>query len=79
MSTFTVKRGRRYQAKISLGLLESLAGNDVIAGRLQTAGFTDVSVKGSGSTRYAEGIWPREDASAEMPAQVSAVTEIEEA
>ncbi len=39
MGNFTVKRGRRYRATISLGLLESLAGNDMIAGRLRAAGF----------------------------------------
>ena len=79
MGTFTVRLGRRYRATISLGLLESLAGNDMIAERLRTAGFEDISVKGSGSTRYAEARWPKGDATAEMPEQVSAVTEIEEA
>lgn len=79
MSTFTVRRGRRYQAIISLGLLESFAGNDMIADRLRAAGFTDISVNGSGTTRHAEALWPNDDATAEMPAQVSAVTEIEAA
>jgi hypothetical protein len=74
---FTVRRGRRYSATISLGLLESLAGNDVIAHRLRDAGFTNVSVTGGGATRRAEAVWPNEDATAEMPAQISAVTEIE--
>ena len=46
MGNFTVKRGRRYRATISLGLLESLAGNDMIAGRLRAAGFAEVSIKG---------------------------------
>jgi hypothetical protein len=77
MGIFTVRHGRRYRATISLGLLESLAGNDMIADRLRAAGFEDISVKGSGSTRLAEGRWPKDDATAEMPAQVSAVTEIE--
>lgn len=79
LSTFTVRRGRRYQATISLGLLESLAGNDMIADRLRAAGFTDISVNGSGTVRHAEALWPKDDATAEMPAQVSAVTEIEAA
>jgi hypothetical protein len=77
MGTFTVRHGRRYRATISLGLLESLAGSDTIADRLRAAGFEDISVKGSGSTRHAEALWPKDDATAEMPAQVSAVTEIE--
>ena len=77
MGNFTVKRGRRYRATVSLGLLESLAGNDMIAGRLRAAGFSEISIKGSGSKRQAEALWPNDDATAEMPDQVSAVTEIE--
>ena len=77
MGNFTVKRGRRYRATISLGLLESLAGNDMIAGRLNAAGFSEVSIKGSGSKRQAEALWPNDDTTAEMPEQISTVTEIE--
>jgi hypothetical protein len=77
MGTFTVRRGRRYRATISLGLLESFAGNDVIADHLQNAGFADVRVSGGGASRVAEAVWPNEDATAEMPAQIKAVTEIE--
>jgi hypothetical protein len=77
LNTFTVRRGRRYQATLSLGLLESLAGNAMIADRLRAAGFTDIKVEGAGATRHAVAVWPNDDASAEMPAQVTAVTEIE--
>jgi hypothetical protein len=77
MGLFTVKRGRRYRATISLGLLESLAGNDMIAGRLRAAGFAEINIKGSGSKRQAEALWPNEDATAEMPEQISGITEIE--
>jgi hypothetical protein len=77
MTNFTVRRGRRYRATISLGLHESLAGNGTIAERLRAAGFAEVNVGGSGSIRYAEALWPNDDASAEMPSQVSSVTEIE--
>jgi len=79
VTSFTVRRGRRYRAAISLGLLESLAGNDVIAERLQQAGFADVTVRGSGKHRQAEGLWPHEDATASLPAQIISVTEIEAA
>jgi len=79
VSTFTVRRGRRYRATISLGLIESLAGNEFIADQLRQAGFIDVSVDGSGTTRHAEGLWPLPDATAELPAQIRAVTEIEAA
>lgn len=77
MAVFTVRQGRRYKATISLGMLESFAGNDMIAERLQEAGFAEISVEGNGATRYAEGLWPNGDASAELPAQITAVTEID--
>ena len=79
MTEFTVRHGRRYRATISLGPVEQFAGNDVIAERLRGAGFTQVHVIGAGRTRVAEALWPQEDATAEMPAQVSTVAEIEEA
>jgi hypothetical protein len=77
VGTFTVRRGRRYRATISLGLIESFAGNELIADKLRGAGFEEVSVSGSGTMRTAEGLWPNEDATAQMPEQITAVTEIE--
>ena len=77
MGTFTVRRGRRYRATISLGLLESLADNEAIVERLSTAGFDEISVEGSAGTRYAEARWPNEDATAELPSQVIDVTEVD--
>ncbi len=79
MGTFTVRRGQRYRATLALGLLESLADNEMIADRLRSAGFADVSVAGSGAARLAEASWPGEDVSAELPSQITAVTEIEDA
>jgi hypothetical protein len=76
MATFTVKQGRRYRATIALGVLERLASNEMIADKLRNAGFADVSVTGSGGTRYAEALWPQADRSAEMPAQIAGVSEI---
>jgi hypothetical protein len=76
MAIFTVHQGKRYHATITLGFLERFASNDMIADRLREAGFTEVTVTGSGGTREAEAIWPKEDASAEMPAQIQSVTEI---
>ena len=76
MALFTVRRGKRYRATIALGWVESLAGNDTIAGRLQAAGFTDVSVTGTGGSRIAEARWPGPDTTAEMPAQIADVAEI---
>jgi hypothetical protein len=77
MAVFTVRQGRRYKATISLGMLESFAGNEIIAERLQEAGFVEVSVAGSGGMREAEALWPNSDASAELPTQITDVTEID--
>jgi hypothetical protein len=79
MASFTVHRDKRYRATIKLGLLEQLAGNGMIVDALQDAGFTDVSVEGSGPTRLAEATWPLDDASAPLPAQVVSVSEVNEA
>jgi hypothetical protein len=79
MSNFTVRRSRRYHATIKLGLLEQLAGNEMIVDALHEAGFTDVSVEGSGATRFAEATWPLEDASAPLPGQIVSVSEVDEA
>jgi hypothetical protein len=76
MATFTVRRNTRYRATIRLGLLEQLAGNEMIAERLRDAGFTDVSVEGAGETRLAEATWPFDDATAPLPSQVAAVSEV---
>jgi hypothetical protein len=78
MTTFTVHRNRRYRATLDLGLLEQLAGNAAIVEALRAAGFADVSVTGAGATRHAEATWPRADTSAPLPAQVVAVSEIED-
>jgi hypothetical protein len=79
MATFTVREGRRYRATIALGWLESLAGNEVIAGKLRDAGFTEVQVTGSGGTRKAEALWPKPDTTGEMPPQITEIAEIMDA
>ena len=61
---------------IRLGWAEQIASNDMIADRLRQAGFTEVRVTGSGRNRYAEALWPKEDATAEVPPQVVAVEEV---
>lgn len=77
MPKFTVRHGRRYQATLSLGLLESFASNDMIADRLRAAGFSEVDVEGTGASRSAQALWANDDATAELPSQVLSVTEIE--
>jgi hypothetical protein len=76
MTEYTVRQGRRYRASIKLGLIEQIADNRLIASKLEQAGFADVTVSGSGAHRTAEALWPHEDASAPLPDQVRAITEI---
>jgi hypothetical protein len=76
MTTFTVQQGKRYRTEISLGLFERFASNATIEERLREAGFSEVQVSGSGSTRSAEALWPGPDATATIPSQVTSVTEI---
>jgi uncharacterized protein (DUF1800 family) len=79
MAKFTVRKGRRYRATIKLTGLKRLASNDTIAGLLARAGFVEIVVEGSGGTRYAKALWPKNDASAEIPPEIVAVEEIETA
>jgi hypothetical protein len=67
MATYTVRNGRRYQAKIRLGLFQSVASNEQVADKFRDVGFTDVSVSGSGRDRMGTGLWPHPDATAEIP------------
>ncbi len=67
MPVFTVHQGRRYRATITLGLFQSLASNETVAGKVREVGFTEVEVSGSGRNRLGKGLWPHADASAEVP------------
>lgn len=77
MPTFTVHQGRRYRATISLNWLEQLASNETVAQKLRDVGFSDVHVSGRGGTRRAEALWPVRDASAEIPAQIKSIEEVD--
>ncbi|MGH6804857.1 MAG: hypothetical protein ACREC3_16060 [Methyloceanibacter sp.] len=77
MPVFTVHQGKRYRATITLGLFQGLASNKTVAGKFQEAGFTEVEVSGSGRNRLGRGLWPHADASAEIPPEITSVTEIE--
>lgn len=74
MTRFTVQKGKRYRARINLGLFQSVASNDMVADKFREIGFADVVVSGSGRTRRATGVWPHDDASAEIPSEVSDIT-----
>jgi hypothetical protein len=74
---FTVQQGKRYSAEITLGLLQSLASNEAIAEKFLGIGFTEVEVSGSGRNRLGKAFWPHPDASAEIPPEITSVSEIE--
>jgi hypothetical protein len=76
MPTFTVQRGKRYQAILSLDWVERLASNEILAQKFRELGFSDVRVSGKGSTRSAEALWPAQAASAEIPAQIKSIKEV---
>ena len=47
-----------------------------VYGELRAAGFSDISVSGSGAKRLAEARWEGPDRSAELPKQVTRVVEL---
>lgn len=70
---FTVQKGKRYRATLSLNSVERLADNALIASKFRAIGFTKVRVSGAGAVRHVEGVWPRKDASTNLPPQIIAV------
>jgi hypothetical protein len=77
MPVFAVHQGKRYRATITLGFVQSLFGNDKVAGKFEKVGPNEVEVLGSGRNRLGRGLWPHADASAEVPPEITSVTEIE--
>jgi hypothetical protein len=75
MATFKLRQGKRYRATISLGLVERLVSNEIIAEKLRSTGFSDVQVSGDGSMRVAEVSWPSGDRIGEVPPQVMEISE----
>jgi hypothetical protein len=76
MAAFTVQQGKRYRATITLGGIERWASNEMIAGKLREAGFSEVVVSGVGNTRTAEAVWSGADTTGEMPAQVTDIVQV---
>ena len=70
MAKQIVRQGLRYRATISLGFVERLASNEMIAKKFVDLGFKDVEVTGQGAIRKAEALWPLPDTEGEMPSQI---------
>jgi len=77
MARYTVRKGKRYRAQVSLSLFQQIVSNAEIARRFTAAGFAEVIVSGRGRQRVATGLWPSEDATAEIPPQVKEIVELE--
>ena len=73
---FTLQRGKRYKSTITLGFVERIASNDIIADKFRAAGFTDVRVTGQGDIRHAEGVWNADDIKPTFPPQISDFSEV---
>jgi hypothetical protein len=76
MASFTVRKGVRYRAEVTLGFFESFASNDTIADKLREAGFVDIDVHGDGRRREVTALWPGDDATAEIPPQVTKIVAV---
>lgn len=67
--------GKRYKANVKLSFFQSITTNGQIESKLRDAGFTDVYVTGSGSTRSASGVWGKSSQNVAVPSQLTDVTE----
>jgi len=76
---YTVKKGKKYKARIKLGWIESFADNGTLADKFRFIGFIEVAVKGNGGERIAEGRWVLDDATATLPPQVVEIIVVDEA
>lgn len=61
MTEWNLKKNQKYKITISLGLLEGLAPNNLIAKKFTQNGFEDVEAIGEGGNRIVTGTWPNDD------------------
>lgn len=72
-----LEKYRKYQATITLSGLEAFAHNLMLREKLMDAGFSNVIVEGTGSTRTVTGVWSRESQPIlNLPSQVSDIKEL---
>ena len=76
MASFTVHKGKRYQAILKLSFLQQVASNEMVAGKFREVGFEDVEAGGSGRKRVVRGSWLHDDNSAEIPREVISIKEV---
>ena len=73
---FTVHKGKRYKATVTLTGFEQFASNGMVADRITKLGFSDVAVTGSGSKRSATGRWTGADTTVEIDPHLSDIVEV---
>jgi hypothetical protein len=77
MAPVPLRQGRRYRATVTLSFTEQVfATNDMIKEMLTGAGFKDVTVKGDGGKRVAEGVWAKPDMPGALEPHLSGVADI---
>jgi hypothetical protein len=55
MARYTLRKGKRYRATISLGLFQGVASNEMIAGKFREAGFTESTSRARAACGLAPG------------------------
>lgn len=71
MAKAFLQQGQRYRATVTLGFFEKAASDDMIKGKLEDAGFSNVTItRISSSERIAEGVWPGASQSVDLPSQI---------
>ncbi|MEK9157685.1 MAG: hypothetical protein AAB638_00695 [Patescibacteria group bacterium] len=63
-------QGQQYEGTFKLSGLQLLGSNNDVAIKLIELGFSDVSVNGNGSYRFARGVWKRSTQVIDLPEQV---------
>ncbi len=76
MIRFALVKGGVYRARVVLGWAESFVGNEMVAARFRVVGFSDITVRGSGSQRIIQGSWWHDDVEGNMPPQIDEVIEV---
>lgn len=75
-NTYTVKTNHRYQATVTLGLLEVLASNDQVAQFFVGLGFSHVVATGLGTKRTVQGTWPAPDTTVDDDPRLSDIVDL---
>lgn len=65
-----LEKNARYQGTITLSGVGVMAANQQIVDELQSIGFSNVTVSGTGKVRTAQGVWPQATQNIQIPGEV---------